>query len=47
MNAQYGEKTMNKNQRHNRPNKKEMPESDWERKIRELKEQFEHGGREV
>lgn len=36
---------MNKNARHNRPNKKEMPEEEWERKIRELKERFERGGK--
>lgn len=35
---------MNRNMRKNRPRKKEMPESDWERKMRELKEEFEHGG---
>lgn len=35
---------MNKNARHNRPNKKEMPELDWERKMRELKEMYENVG---
>jgi hypothetical protein len=44
MSVKFGEKIMNKNQRRNRPNKKVMPESDWERKLRELKEGFEYGG---
>ena len=45
MNVIYGEKTMNKNQRKNRPNRKEMPLSDWERKMQAIKDEFEHGGK--
>ena len=46
MNVKYGEENMNRNQRKNRPRKKEMPESDWDRKLREIKDTYEHGGKE-
>ena len=35
---------MNKNQRKNRPKKKEMPEKTWINQFENIKAQFEHGG---
>jgi hypothetical protein len=37
---------MNKNQRKNRPKKKEMSEETWATQIENIKRQFENGGKE-
>lgn len=36
---------MNKNQRKNRPRKKEVPQDKWDEQLENLKRQYEHGGR--
>jgi hypothetical protein len=36
---------MNKNQRHNRPRKKEVPQEKWDEQFNNLKNQFEHDGK--
>jgi hypothetical protein len=37
---------MNKNQRKNRPRKKEVPQKTWNNTFENIKRQFEHGGRQ-
>jgi hypothetical protein len=36
---------MNKNQRKNRPKKKEVSQEKWDEQLENLKRQYEHGGR--
>jgi len=36
---------MNKNQRKNRPRKKEIPQEKWDQDFVNLKRQYEHGGK--
>jgi hypothetical protein len=36
---------MNKNQRHNRPRKKEVPQDKWDDQLENLRRQYEYGER--
>jgi hypothetical protein len=38
------EKSLNKNQRHNRPRKKEIPQEKWDQDFEDIRKKYEHGG---
>ena len=40
-----GEEKMNKNQRKNRPRKKEIPQEKWDSDFEDLRKKYEHGGK--